>query len=51
MNHISDEEIENNLYNLNWNDSEDGSDLSDLDDIPDSNDYFNNLLSSYYKIL
>lgn len=50
MNRISDVEIENILYNLNWNDSEDGADLSDLDDTPDSNDYFNNLLGSYYKI-
>ncbi|KAL4152918.1 hypothetical protein QTP88_000751 [Uroleucon formosanum] len=46
MNRISDVEIENILYNLNWNDSEDGADLSDLDDTPDSNDYFNNLLDN-----
>ena len=51
MNRIRDEEIENILFNLNWNDSEDGADLSDLDDIPDSNEYFNHILGSYYKIL
>ncbi|KAF0755382.1 piggyBac transposable element-derived protein 2-like [Aphis craccivora] len=46
MNRIRDEEIENILFNLNWNDSEDGADLSDLDDIPDSNDYFNHILDN-----
>lgn len=44
MNCIRDEEIENILFNLNWNDSEDDADFSDLDDAPISNENFNRLL-------